>query len=117
MQHIKKNNINFFSNENFPDLIKGKIVANNNQQALNSTPEVQTIYIEFEGNVSSQALAKIVGVTTVKALGNGWLIEGNTNQDLRKNVSMKAQESGWLIMTLKLEKKSLESVFKELTKN
>jgi ABC-2 type transport system ATP-binding protein len=96
---------------------KGKIVANNNQQALNSTPEVQTIYIEFEGNVSSQALAKIVGVTTVKALGNGWLIEGNTDQDLRKNVSMKAQESGWLIMTLKLEKKSLESVFKELTKN
>jgi len=96
---------------------KGKIVHNNNQQALNSTPEVQTIYIEFEGNVSSQALAKIVGVTTVKALGNGWLIEGNTNQDLRKNVSMKAQESGWLIMTLKLEKKSLESVFKELTKN
>lgn len=96
---------------------KGKIVANNNQHALNSTPEVQTIYIEFEGNVSSQALAKIVGVTTVKALGNGWLIEGNTDQDLRKNVSKKAQESGWLIMTLKLEKKSLEAVFKELTKN
>jgi ABC-2 type transport system ATP-binding protein len=96
---------------------KGKIVANNNQQALNSTPEVQTIYIEFEGNVSSQALTKIVGVNTVKALGNGWLIEGNTDQDLRKNVSKKAQETGWLIMTLKLEKKSLEAVFKELTKN
>lgn len=96
---------------------KGKIVANNNQQALNSTPEVQTIYIEFEGNVSSQSLAKIVGVNTVKALGNGWLIEGNTDQDLRKNVSKKAQEAGWLIMTLKLEKKSLEAVFKELTKN
>jgi ABC-2 type transport system ATP-binding protein len=96
---------------------KGKIVANNNQQALNSTPEVQTIYIEFEGDVSSQALTKIVGVNTVKALGNGWLIEGNTDQDLRKNVSKKAQEAGWLIMTLKLEKKSLEAVFKELTKN
>jgi ABC-2 type transport system ATP-binding protein len=96
---------------------KGKIVANNNQQALNSTPEVQTIYIEFEGNVSSQLLSKIPGVTTVKALGNGWLIEGVTDQDLRKNVSKKAQESGWLIMTLKLEKKSLEAVFKELTKN
>ncbi len=96
---------------------KGKIVANNNQQALDSSPEVQTIYIEFEGNVSSQSLAKIVGVNTVKALGNGWLIEGNTDQDLRKNVSKKAQEAGWLIMTLKLEKKSLEAVFKELTKN
>jgi ABC-2 type transport system ATP-binding protein len=96
---------------------KGKIVANNNQQALNSTPEVQTIYIEFEGNVSSQLLSKIPGVTTVKALGNGWLIEGVTDKDLRKNVSKKAQESGWLIMTLKLEKKSLEAVFKELTKN
>lgn len=96
---------------------KGKIVANNNQQSLDSSPEVQTIYIEFEGTVSSQHLSKIPGVTTVKALGNGWLIEGVTDQDLRKNVSKKAQEAGWLIMTLKLEKKSLEAVFKELTKN
>jgi len=96
---------------------KGKIVANNNQQSLDSSPEVQTIYIEFEGAVSSQLLSKIPGVTTVKALGNGWLIEGVTDQDLRKNVSKKAQEAGWLIMTLKLEKKSLEAVFKELTKN
>lgn len=96
---------------------KGKIVANNNQQALNSKPEVQTIYIEFDGAVSNQALSKIAGVTTVKALGNGWLIEGNSDQDLRKNVSKKAQEEGWLIITLKLEKKSLEAVFKELTKN
>ena len=96
---------------------KGKIVANNNQQSLDSSPEVQTIYIEFEGAVSSQLLSKIPGVTTVKALGNGWLIEGVTDQDLRKNVSKKAQKAGWLIMTLKLEKKSLETVFKELTKN
>ena len=96
---------------------KGKIVANNNQQALDSSPEVQTIYIEFEGAVSSQLLSKIPGVTTVKSLDNGWLIEGVTDQDLRKNVSKKAQEAGWLIMTLKLEKKSLEAVFKELTKN
>ncbi len=96
---------------------KGKIVANNKQQALDSRPEVQTIYIEFEGNVSSQVLSKISGVTTVKSLDNGWLIEGSTDQDLRKNVSKKAQEAGWLIMTLKLEKKSLEAVFKELTKN
>jgi ABC-2 type transport system ATP-binding protein len=96
---------------------KGKIVANNNQQALDSRPEVQTIYIEFEGNISSQVLSKISGVTTVKSLDNGWLIEGSTDQDLRKNVSKKAQEAGWLIMTLKLEKKSLEAVFKELTKN
>lgn len=96
---------------------KGKIVANNKQQSLDSRPEVQTIYIEFEGNVSSQELSKISGVTTVKSLDNGWLIEGSTDQDLRKNVSKKAQEAGWLIMTLKLEKKSLEAVFKELTKN
>jgi ABC-2 type transport system ATP-binding protein len=96
---------------------KGKIVANNNQQALDSSPEVQTIYIEFEGNVDSHVLKKISGVTTVKSLDNGWLIEGSTDQDLRKNVSKKAQEAGWLIMTLKLEKKSLEAVFKELTKN
>ncbi len=96
---------------------KGKIVANNNQQYLDSRPEVQTIYIEFEGPVSNQVLSKITGVTTVKSLDKGWLIEGNSDQDLRKNVSKKAQEAGWLILTLKLEKKSLETVFKELTKN
>jgi len=95
----------------------GKIVANENQAALDTEPEVQTIYIEFEGTVTRQSLGKIQGVSNVKEFGEGWLIEGSSEYDLRKTVSKKAQESGWLIMTLTLKKKSLEEVFKELTKN
>jgi len=95
----------------------GKIVANENQAALDTEPEVQTIYVEFEGTVTRQSLGKIQGVSNVKEFGEGWLIEGSSEYDLRKTVSKKAQESGWLIMTLTLKKKSLEEVFKELTKN
>lgn len=96
---------------------KGKIVANENQANLDAQTEVQTIYIEFEGRVSKQALAKIEGVSNIKELDKGWLIEGSSVNDLRKLVSKKAQEEGWLIISLTLQKKSLETVFKELTKN
>ena len=96
---------------------KGKIVANENQAELDFQPELQTIYIEFEGKVSKQALANIEGVSNIKELDKGWLIEGSSENDLRKTVSIKAQKEGWLIISLTLQKKSLETVFKELTKN
>ncbi len=60
---------------------------------------------------------RIDEIYNVKRLEQGWLLEGNTKQDLRKVISKLAQEKGWLIITLRHEKKSLESVFKELTKN
>jgi hypothetical protein len=60
-------------------------------------------------------LFHIQGISNVKPVGEGWLLEGDADIDLRKLFSQKAQKEGWLILTLKLEKKSLETVFKELT--
>jgi hypothetical protein len=52
----------------------------------------------------------------VEALNNGWLIESLSNTDLRKEVAQFAQAQDWLILTLNIEQKTLEEVFKELTK-
>ncbi len=96
---------------------KGKIVANNNQALLEIDAMVQTVYVEFDGPIVEKTLKAIDEISNVKRLEQGWLLEGNTKQDLRKVISKLAQEKGWLIITLRHEKKSLESVFKELTKN
>ena len=42
-----------------------------------------------------------------------WTVE---EVDLRKEVAQFAQKENWLVLTLKIEQKTLEEVFKELTK-
>ena len=55
-------------------------------------------------------------VSKVEALEKGWLIESLSTEDLRKSLAQYAQAQNWLILTLNIEQKSLEEVFKELTK-
>jgi ABC-2 type transport system ATP-binding protein len=94
---------------------KGKIVANNQTEKLDENAAKQTIYVELELKLNAKDLQSIQGISNVKPVGEGWLLEGDADIDLRKLFSQKAQKEGWLILTLKLEKKSLETVFKELT--
>jgi ABC-2 type transport system ATP-binding protein len=47
---------------------------------------------------------------------DGWLLETTDDVDLRKILAKYAQENNLLILTMKTEEKSLEEVFKELTK-
>lgn len=95
---------------------QGKIVADNPRELLSSSYETQTIYVEFEGEINVQVLKKTSGILTTKPVEKGWLLEGDGTVDLRKTVAQMAQEQGWLVLTLRSEKKSLEEVFKELTK-
>ena len=95
---------------------QGKIVADNPRELLSSSYETQTIYVEFEGEINVQVLKKASGILTTKPVEKGWLLEGDGTIDLRKTVAQLAQEQGWLVLTLRSEKKSLEEVFKELTK-
>jgi len=94
---------------------QGKIVADNPRELLDKEAEFQTVYVEFEGKISQKELQKIRGVKTVKPVSQGWLLAGESTLDLRKTISQAAQDHGWLILTLKIEKKSLEEVFKVLT--
>ena len=95
---------------------KGRIVANEKALSLQEKNEEQTSYIEFDQVVSKSQLAKIVGVKKVEAVKNGWLVSADQKIDLNKEIALHAQQEGWLILTLKTEKKTLEEVFRNLTK-
>lgn len=95
---------------------KGQIVADDTAQTLQSGLSQQTVYVEFEGKVDKKQLQKIDGVSKVEMLQNGWLLESKGASDLRKIVAQFAQNHQLLVLTLKIEEKSLEEVFKELTK-
>ncbi len=95
---------------------KGRIVANDTASVLQQSMSLQTVYVEFEGSVSKGMLAKIPHVGKVEAVKEGWLIETRDDIDLRKEISLFAQKNDLLVLTLRAEEKSLEEVFKELTK-
>ena len=94
----------------------GRIVANDRALSLQEKNEEQTSYIEFDQVVSKSQLTKIVGVKKVEAVKNGWLVSADQKIDLNKEIALHAQQEGWLILTLKTEKKTLEEVFRNLTK-
>jgi ABC-2 type transport system ATP-binding protein len=95
----------------------GKIVANSTAAELQYEENKQVVYVEFEGELTKNALKKEAGITTVEAVGtNAWLVESNNSVDLRKLIAQFAQKNNLLVLTLRKEEKSLEEVFKELTK-
>lgn len=95
---------------------KGQIVADDTAEALQHEQSHQTVYVEFEGNISKAQLSKVPNVRKVEKVNNGWLLETTDDVDLRKVIAQFAQQNSLLVLTLKLEERSLEEVFKELTK-
>ena len=95
---------------------KGQIVANDTADHLQIDLTHQTVYVEFDSEVSRNALSKIKDVNKVESVGKGWLIESTGSEDLRKIVAQFAQIHNLLVLTLRVEEKTLEEVFKELTK-
>lgn len=94
---------------------KGEIVADDKAGNLQKAEQHQTIYAEFEGNVSRNTLRKIEGVAKVEQVGDGWLLEAKGENDIRKAISKFAQQNDVLVLTLRKEERSLEEVFKQLT--
>jgi ABC-2 type transport system ATP-binding protein len=95
----------------------GKIVADNTASELQYEEDHQVVFVEFEGNVSKNQILKIKGINKVEKVGeNGWLVESNGNLDLRKTIAQFAQQNNVLVLTLRKEERTLEEVFKSLTK-
>ncbi len=95
----------------------GKIVADNSASELQYEDNKQVVYVEFEGDFNKNHLKKETGVSNVENVGeNAWLIESSANLDLRKVIAQFAQKHNLLVLTLRKEEKTLEEVFKELTK-
>ena len=95
----------------------GKIVADNSASELQYEENKQVVYVEFEGDFNKNHLKKETGISNVENVGeNAWLIESSANLDLRKVIAQFAQKHNLLVLTLRKEEKTLEEVFKELTK-
>ncbi len=96
---------------------KGQLVADNLASNLQVETDLQVVFAEFDGTVSKNLLQRIPGVTKVqKVTENTFLIESSEMEDLRKTVAQFAQQNNLLVLTLRTEEKSLEEVFKSLTK-
>ena len=95
---------------------RGEIVADDKAGNLQFNATVQTAYVEFDGEVSKNQLNKITGVSKVEKVGDGWLVESKEEIDLRKSIAQFANNNKLLTLTLRKEEKSLEEVFKELTR-
>ena len=96
---------------------KGEIVANEKVKDIHFGPDkhIQSVYVELEGTVIRNQLMKIQGVTKVEQINSGWLVESKEAGDLRKSISIFAQEHDLLIITLNKVEQSLEQVFKKVT--
>ncbi len=95
---------------------KGQIVADGQAGKLQQTQEFQTVYVEFDKKLTKQQVQKIPHVRKVQPVKEGWLLETTDAVDLRFHVAQFAQKENWLVLTLKIEQKTLEEVFKDLTK-
>ncbi|HIP31666.1 MAG TPA: gliding motility-associated ABC transporter ATP-binding subunit GldA [Crocinitomicaceae bacterium] len=96
---------------------KGEIVADDKASVIGLDTKLQTVYVEFDGNVSKSQLNKISAVSKIEKVNDGWLLESKEDLDLRKVIAQFAQENNLLTLTLKKEEKSLEEVFKNLTQH
>lgn len=95
---------------------KGQIVADDTASHLQLDETHQTVYAEFDKEIAKSVLTKIPHVRKVEKVGGGWLLETTDKVDLRKEIATYAQQRNLLVLTLKTEERTLEEVFKELTK-
>lgn len=96
---------------------RGVIVADDKAENLQYDDQHQVVYVEFDQNISRSQLNKISVVSNAQHIGgNSWLIETTTTTDLRKAIAQFAQQNNLLVLTMRQEERSLEEVFKALTK-
>ena len=95
---------------------KGQIVADDKAGNLQKEDAHQTVYVEFDKKISKSQLTKIPHVRKIEQVKEGWLLETIDEVDLRLEIAQYAQKENWLVLTLKIEQKTLDEVFKELTK-
>jgi len=93
----------------------GKIVADDSTKHIQQQQaNLLTIFVEFDNVVTKNQLQNIKGVKKVQLVENNQWIISSIN-DVRANVAKFAQENQVLILTIRIEEKSMEEVFKDLT--
>ena len=94
---------------------KGQIVADAKVKDLGSGSNTVSISVEFENEINTDALLELRNVETLKVLNGIYKI--SATGDIRKDIAKLAAEKDWLILSMNIERESLEDVFRELTNN
>jgi ABC-2 type transport system ATP-binding protein len=96
----------------------GKIVADSPVTELKNIIKAETvIYLEFSHEVDHTHLSVISGVVSVETLGTGkYALVTDPQIDVRGQMFKIASDKNWTLIGLRTEERSLESIFKELTK-
>jgi ABC-2 type transport system ATP-binding protein len=95
----------------------GKIVADKKLDHLISADKEQVIEVEFDYKIEEQAIAKIENLTYYKNTHDMiWELTFKTDKDMRPAVFDFATANGLKTLQLNQKNKSLEAIFREITK-
>lgn len=97
---------------------KGKIVADEKASELREkgSSEIRTVHIELNSPADPELWQKLPFIKNVMPLENNQLLlEAYDSRDVREDVFNFAVSQGLTILSLSLNKKSLEEVFREIT--
>ena len=98
---------------------KGRIVADKDAKTIvaSSSKAIQVVVVEFGEEVLSDELRGIPGLSELNHVdGNTFELSGTDGSDMRKAVFDWAVENKRSILSQNVKQRSLEEVFKELTK-
>lgn len=96
---------------------RGHIAVQGSTQEIRNEAESQkTVVVEFSDPISVEGLSGLKGVAEVKELeGNAWLVACETESDPRQEIFAFAVRSNVSVLSMQLQEKRLEDVFKEVT--
>ena len=98
-------------------LSNGQVVADDVPENISQTGEQAIVTIEFDSEVNSKHLKALEGVNNVKKAGKTiWVIESNTDKDIRSTLFQFAVQQEITILSLNKEAEKLEDVFHRLTR-
>lgn len=97
---------------------KGKIVADDSTRNLTSQhSKTAVISVEFDGEMNQKELGNLSGIEKVMHINHyNWIIESSSKEDIRSSLFKLAVKKNVSILSMNLEKESLETVFHRLTK-
>lgn len=97
---------------------KGEIVADDSTKNLGKqTASTQVVSIEFSGIVEAHHFEQIAEIVSYKSISEKhWIIEANAQSDIRETLFQLAVSNKLSVLGMQQEQRSLEEVFKELTR-
>ena len=96
----------------------GRIVANDTRENIAGTGriKIQSVTVEFDGEVEREKLLAIPGADNVTRLKEqNWLVESGAEADIRAALFDFAVKNGLAVLSMQKKEKDLENIFRDLT--